>query len=124
MAGAMAPATDVLGAARPAGSAIDIGAYELGGVAQPGTGGASGGGAGGATGAGGGTGTGGTPGAGTGGHAGNVDAGSNDAVPTAGAASGGCGCRTAGAGGSFFASILTALAVATCARRRRRSTGR
>ena len=98
MAGAMAPATDVLGATRPAGAAMDIGAYELGGVTQPGTGGA-----------------------GTGGHAGNTDGGSNDADTTAGAVNGGCGCRTVGPRSSLFASILTALAIATCARRRRRS---
>ena len=57
MAGAMAPATDVLGAVRPAGAAIDIGAYELGGLTLPGTGGTQGGGAGGATGSGGSTGS-------------------------------------------------------------------
>ena len=113
MSGVMAPATDVLGAARPAGAAIDIGAYELGGVAQPGTGGAPGDGSGGATDAGGAT------SAGTGGHAGTGGAGASDAGPAAGPGSGGCGCRAGGPSSSLFASILTALAVVICARRRR-----
>jgi hypothetical protein len=112
MAGVVAPATDVLGAARPAGAAIDIGAYELGGVTLPGTGGAQGGGAGGATG------SGGAKGAGTGGHVGGADASSNDAASMPAAVSGGCGCRTGRPGGGLLASILTALALATRARRR------
>ncbi len=113
MAGVMAPATDVLGAARPAGAAIDIGAYELGAVTLPGTGGANGGGTGGATG------SGGANGAGTGGHVAGADASSNDAAPTPAAATGGCGCRTGRPGGGLLASILTALVLATRARRRR-----
>ncbi len=114
MAGVMAPAIDLLGAARPAGTAIDIGAYELGGVTLPGTGGVPGGGTGGATGAGG------APVAGTGGHAGMADAGANDGDRTAGPSSGGCNCRSAPPGSGVLQSMLTALALGTCACRRRR----
>ena len=118
MAGAMAPATDVLGAVRPAGAAIDIGAYELGGLTLPGTGGTQGGGAGGTQGggAGGATGSGGSKGAG--GHVGGADASSTDAASMPAAVSGGCGCHTGRPGGGLLASILTALALATRARRR------
>ena len=75
-----------------------------------GAGGTQGGGAGGATGSGGSK--------GTGGHVGGADASSNDAASMPAAVSGGCGCRTGRPGGGLLASILTALALATRARRR------
>jgi len=71
--GRTAPATDALGAARPAGAAYDLGAYEYASTA-PGTGGSTGstGGTTGTTGSGGNAGTG-----GTGGTAGNTGTGGN-----------------------------------------------
>ncbi|HET6149726.1 MAG TPA: right-handed parallel beta-helix repeat-containing protein [Polyangia bacterium] len=124
LGGASAPTTDVLGAGRPAGAAIDIGAYEQGAIAPTGTGGATGNG--GANGAGGGrggaSGIGGRNGAG-GGRGGSTDAGSTDGTGNAaGTIDGGCGCRAGNARGGWLTSVLVipALALAPLGRRRRR----
>jgi hypothetical protein len=129
LSGMAAPATDVLGAARPAGAGFDIGAYEYGatppptgagggagnagGGGNPGGGGSAGAGAGGA----GGTATGAAGGGATAGGAGGTATG----APAA-AASGGCGCQAAGSqGGGAVCLVLLAAGIAVRARRRHRN---
>ena len=90
LAGGMAPATDVLGAVRPAGAAIDIGAYEDGAA---GSGAAGGGGSAGRAGSTGSTGAGGSGGKGAGGATGTGGS------KSAGRGGGGIGGAESGAGG-------------------------
>jgi MYXO-CTERM domain-containing protein len=99
LGGASAPATDILGAPRPAGAAIDIGAYEQGAIAPGGIGGASGA---------------------SGGHPGS--GGSSDAGRAPAAAGGGCGCRTGNPREGWRAGMLSIAAALAIGRRRRRGS--
>ena len=110
-----APATDLVGTARPTGAAVDIGAYEYC-VTDCGTGaGGSGGGGQGGSGAAAGSGTGGSGATGTGGT-GTGAKGAGDAPGE----EGGCGCTLPGGRGRSGLAALAALALLATRRRRHR----